>query len=36
VFAFGTGLDINHLEGAAGICPLYSMLGIDTCPVNRR
>mgnify|MGYP000081790233 FL=1 len=24
------------LTGAIGMCPLYSMLGINTCPVNRR
>ena len=24
------------LSGAIGMCPLYSMLGINTCPVNRR
>ncbi|WP_428424900.1 YgaP family membrane protein [Methylibium sp.] len=24
------------LTGALGMCPLYSMLGIDTCPVKRR
>lgn len=24
------------LTGAVGICPLYAVLGIKTCPVNRR
>lgn len=24
------------VTGAAGMCPLYSMLGIRTCPINRR
>ncbi len=24
------------LTGAVGMCPLYSMLGINTCPANRR
>jgi hypothetical protein len=24
------------LTGAVGMCPLYSVLGINTCPVNRR
>jgi hypothetical protein len=24
------------LTGAIGMCPLYSVLGIDTCPVTRR
>jgi len=23
------------LTGAVGMCPLYSVLGINTCPVNR-
>ena len=23
------------LTGAAGFCPLYTMLGIDTCPARR-
>jgi hypothetical protein len=23
------------LTGALGYCPLYSMLGVDTCPVKR-
>jgi hypothetical protein len=24
------------LTGAVGMCPLYSVLGINTCPANRR
>jgi Protein of unknown function (DUF2892) len=24
------------LTGAVGMCPLYSILGINTCPANRR
>jgi hypothetical protein len=24
------------VTGAVGMCPLYSILGIDTCPANRR
>ncbi|MDL2336796.1 MAG: DUF2892 domain-containing protein [Pseudomonadota bacterium] len=24
------------LTGALGMCPLYTMLGIDTCPLSRR
>jgi|TARA_R110001583_G_scaffold102853_5_gene249504 hypothetical protein len=24
------------LTGAVGLCPLYSLLGINSCPVNRR
>jgi hypothetical protein len=24
------------LTGAIGMCPLYSVLGINTCPVNKR
>jgi hypothetical protein len=24
------------LTGAVGMCPLYSVLGINTCPVERR
>lgn len=24
------------LTGALGMCPLYSLLGINTCPVNRK
>ena len=24
------------LTGAVGMCPLYSILGINTCPVNPR
>jgi len=24
------------LTGAVGMCPLYSILGISTCPINRR
>jgi len=24
------------LTGALGMCPLYSVLGINTCPVSRR
>ena len=24
------------LTGAVGMCPLYSILGINTCPSNRR
>lgn len=24
------------LTGAVGVCPLYSVLGLRTCPVNRR
>jgi len=24
------------LTGAIGMCPLYSILGINTCPANRR
>lgn len=24
------------LTGAFGMCPLYTMLGINTCPIDRR
>jgi hypothetical protein len=24
------------VTGAVGLCPLYSMLGIRTCPINHR
>jgi len=24
------------VTGAVGMCPLYSILGINTCPANRR
>ncbi len=24
------------LTGAVGMCPLYSVLGINTCPLNKR
>ncbi len=24
------------LTGALGMCPLYAILGINTCPLNRR
>ena len=24
------------LTGAIGMCPLYSILGLNTCPVNQR
>lgn len=24
------------LTGAVGVCPLYSLLGINTCPTRRR
>lgn len=24
------------LTGAVGLCPLYSVLGLNTCPLNRR
>jgi hypothetical protein len=24
------------LTGAVGMCPLYAILGINTCPMNRR
>ena len=24
------------LTGAIGMCPLYSILGLNTCPMNRR
>lgn len=27
---------IPLLTGAIGLCPLYSLLGINTCPVHRR
>lgn len=27
---------IPLLTGAIGLCPLYSLLGINTCPVQRR
>ncbi len=27
---------IPLITGAVGICPLYSMLGINTCPVKRQ
>ncbi|MCE3272760.1 MAG: hypothetical protein K0S57_3157 [Ramlibacter sp.] len=27
---------IPLLTGAIGMCPIYSMLGINTCPMSRR
>lgn len=27
---------IPLLTGAVGVCPIYSLLGINTCPVARR
>lgn len=27
---------IPLLTGLVGVCPLYSMLGINTCPLERR
>jgi hypothetical protein len=34
--ATGTIGVLPVLTGAVGLCPLYSLLGINSCPVNRR